>query len=222
MPEENRIINVRGIGHAVQAPDKVVLSLTLTAQNKEYAAALKVGSQQIEMLRESVVAVGFNAEDIKTVNFDVRTIYEDEEYRSGNTKRYRSAFVGFECRHNLQLAFDFDNEKLNAATNAIANCLSQPKISIAFTVKDIAAFNDKILESAAHDARRKAEILCVASGVKLGKLIRISYPCDEEINRREVVFANQEVLGCSTDTAFDFQPEDVKADAAVDFIWEIV
>ena len=220
MSEINRTIHIKGFGHAEQAPDTVVLSLTLTSQHVEYAAALKIGSQQIEMLREAIVEVGFNADDLKTTNFDVRTIYEDEEFREGNSKRYRKNFVGFECRHDLRLTFDMDADKLGATVDTIAACLSAPKITIAFTLKDTDAFVDKLLKSAARDAKRKAKILCTAAGVKLGRLIDINYSWQEAVVRNEVNLAPT-VLGCDSDTAFDFQPEDVTASDTVDFLWEI-
>ena len=221
MTDEFRRIRIKGIGQAEQAPDLIVLSLTLTAQNVEYAAAVKIGSQQLEMLREAIVEAGFKADDLKTTNFDVRAVYEDEERREGNSKRYRQVLVGFECRHDLRLEFAFNNDKLNAAIDTIAKCLSEPKISIAFTLKDTDAFVEKLLKSAARDAKRKAKALCMASGVKLGKLIDIDYSRDEVIVRHEVNFAPQAVLGCSTDKSFDFQPDDVRASDTVEFLWEI-
>ena len=221
MTEEFRRIRIKGIGQAEQAPDLIVLTLTLTAQNVEYAAAVKIGSQQLEMLREAIVEAGFKADDLKTTNFDVRAVYEDEERREGNSKRYRQVLVGFECRHDLKLEFAFNNDKLNAAIDTIAKCLSEPKISIAFTLKDTDAFVEKILKSAARDAKRKAKALCAASGVKLGKLIDIDYSRDEVIVRHELAIPPQAVLGCSTDKSFDFQPDDVRASDTVEFLWEI-
>ncbi|MBR0060261.1 MAG: SIMPL domain-containing protein [Selenomonadaceae bacterium] len=212
-------IHIRGTGYAEKAPDLVILSLTLTAQNKEYSAAMKIGSQQIEMLRESIVKAGFKADDLKTTNFNVTTIYDNEEYKDGKTTRYRKVFGSFECRHDLKLTFDFDNKKLNRAVDTIAACLSQPKISIAFTIKDMDAFNDEILRSAAKDARRKAKILCSASKVKLGRLLDINYSWTEIAVRREQTLCEE----CPTadKAAFDFQPEEIKATDTVDFLWEI-
>lgn len=217
MTEEKGRIHIRGIGHAEQVPDLVILSLILSAQNKDYSAALKIGSQQIEMLRESIVEAGFKADDLKTTKFNVEAKYEREEYKDGTTKRFREFLIGFECRHDLKLSFDFDNYRLNAAVDAVGKCLAQPKISIAFTIKDADAFNDKILESAARDARRKAEILCAASGVKLGKLVEINYSWTEiEINR-----ALCQEYAASEKNSFDIAPEEIKASDTVDFLWEI-
>ena len=217
--EEKRTIHIKGTGHATQAPDQIVLSLTLTAQNKEYSAALRIGSQQVEMLREAIVEAGFKASDLKTINFDVRAVYENEEIKEGKSTRYQKTFVGFDCRHDLKLTFDLKNDKLNAAVDTIAASLSQPKISIAFTIKDVDAFSDKILKAAAKDAKRKAKILCAAMGVKLGKLLSIDYSWDELDIREEVTVCQK--YDATSDSSFDFQPDDLKASDTVDFLWEI-
>ena len=219
MKEEKGRIHIKGTGYAEQAPDQVVLSLTLTAQNNEYSAAMKIGSQQLEMLREAIIDAGFKAADLKTINFSVDSIYADEEYKEGKATRRRQVFIGFECRHDLKLTFDFDNKKLNKAVDAIASCLSQPKISIAFTIKDMDAFNDEILRSAAKDARRKAKILCSASKVKLGKLLDINYSWSENNIRREQILCAE--CPTSEKASFDFKPEEIKASDTVEFLWEI-
>lgn len=214
MTEDKRRIHIRGVGHAAQVPDLVVVSLTLTAQNVEYSAAVKVGSQQIEMLREAIVEAGFDPDDLKTANFNVHTLYETEE----NSKRSKQIFIGFECRHDLKLSFDFDNAKLNRAIDTIAKCLAKPKISIVFTIKDNDALNDKLLKAAAKDAKRKAKVLCAASGVKLGRLLDINYSWDE-FRAPETIVCGE----CATveENSFDFCPEEVIASESVDFLWEI-
>ena len=213
---QERRIHVTGTGHAVKSPDFVVLSLTLSAQNKEYADAVKVAAQQVEMLRESIVEAGFDSDDLKTNNFNVEAQYEREEFRDGNTKRFRDVFVGFDCRHDLTLSFDFDGDKVDAALSAAASCLSQPKISVAFTLKDKSALSDEILKSAAKDAQRKAKILCTASGVKLGKLVEIKYAPNDFQMMREL-----SVSGTANDAVFNFRPEPLSATDTAEFFWEI-
>ena len=221
MSDEMRTIHIKGTGHAAQIPDQIILSLTLTAQNSEYSAALKIGSQQVEMLREACVEAGFSGDELKTIDFSVRAVYESEEYRDGNTNRRRENLIGFECRHDLRLTFDFDNDKLNSAVDTIAASLAAPKISIAFAVKDIDAFSDKLLESAARDAHRKAKILCAASGVKLGKLLSINYGWDELTISNETILCEKYDPSPDAKSSFDFQPDEIKANDTVDFLWEI-
>ncbi|MBR1807431.1 MAG: SIMPL domain-containing protein [Selenomonadaceae bacterium] len=217
---QERKIHVTGTGHAVKSPDFVVLSLTLSAQNKEYSDAVKLAAQQIEMLRESIAEAGFDADDLKTNNFNVEAKYDSEEFRDGNTKRYREIFIGFECRHDLTLSFDFDGDKLDAALSALATCLSQPKIFVSFKLKDKSALSDEILKAAAKDARRKAEVLCAASGVKLGKLVEINYAPDEFSSSRTILDALS-VPGTANDAAFNFSPKELTATDTAEFFWEI-
>ena len=212
---QERRIHVTGTGRAAKSPDWIELSLTLSARNKDYAVAVQVAAQQIEMLRESIVEAGFSADDLKTTNFNVEAQYEREEFREGSSKRFRENFVGFDCRHDLILSFDFDDDKLSAALETISACLSQPKISVAFTLKDTAALSDEILKSAAVDAQRKAKILCAASGVKLGKLVEINYAPNDFQMMRTIS------AGASEDATFNFRPEELTASDTAEFFWEI-
>ena len=214
MSQEQRKIHVTGTGRASKTPDFVVLSLTLSACNAEHADAIKVAAQQVEMLREALVEVGFDADDLKTTNFNVEAKYEREDFREGTVKRSREIFAGFYCRHDLSLSFDFDAKKLDAALLAVTNCLSQPKISVAFTVKDTSALSDAILKSAAKDARRKAKVLCAASGVTLGKLLEIVYTPEDFSVSREIV------AGASDNAEFNFRPEKLTVSDTAEFFWE--
>ena len=105
---------------------------------------------------------------------------------------------------------------------AIGDCLSKPEVSIAFTLKDKQVMRDQILESAAQDAHRKAEILCKASGVALGDLLRIEYSWDEIHIDHSLGFEMQ-CLPRVAEAApsYDFHPDDIHAGDTVDFYWEI-
>ena len=104
------------------------------------------------------------------------------------------------------------------ALDTIAVSLSQPRISIAFTVKDPNALTDKILRDAAKDARRKAKALCTASGVKLGKLLDINYSWDTSRVQETIVCGECAPVAKNT---FDLQPEELVVSDSVDFLWEI-
>ena len=214
-----RTIHIKGTGTASATPDYIVITLELKAHHMEYANAMRVGAQQVEMLREAVKEAGFSAEDLKTTNFDVDTEYENEEYKEDGRTRYHRIFMGYDCKHSLKLSFDFDNERLEKAMTAIGDCLSKPEVSIAFTLKDKQALRDQILESAAQDAHRKAEILCKSSGVALGELLRIEYSWDEAHISH---YFDMKMQCCEAAApSYDFHPEEIEAGDTVDFYWEI-
>lgn len=217
-----RTIHIKGTGTASAAPDFVVITLELRAQHMEYANAMRIGAQQVEMLREAASEAGFAPEDLKTTYFSVDAEYENEEHEENGRTRYHRVFMGYVCKHSLKLSFDMDSERIEKAMTAIGGCLSKPEVSIAFTVKDKLAMRDKVLESAAQDARRKAEILCKASGVALGDLIRIEYSWDE-IHIDHSLDFEMRCLPRAAEAAptYDFHPDDIEAGDTVDFYWEI-
>ena len=220
--EKQRTIHVKGTGTASVPPDYITLTLEFEAKNKDYGHAMRIGAQQVEMLQEAVKEVGFSVDDLKTVNFAVDSEYENEEYKEGGSTKYRRVFVGYKCRHHLRLSFDMDTERLAYVMSAIDDSLAKPEISIAFTVKDTQKVRDMILQSAAEDAHRKAEILCKASGVELGDLLRIEYSWNElHIEHSldmDLMCCEEEKLSAGS---YDFHPDDIKAGDTVDFLWEI-
>ena len=217
-----RTIHIKGTGTASAVPDFVVITLELRAQHMEYANAMRIGVQQVEMLREAVSEAGFVAEDLKTTDFSVDAEYENEEHEENGRTRYHRVFTGYVCKHSLKLSFDMDNERIEKAMTAIGGCLSKPEVSIAFTVKDKLALRDKVLESASQDARRKAEILCKASGVALGDLIRIEYSWGEINITHSLDLKMDDCMSMAKAIpSYDFHPDDIEAGDTVDFYWEI-
>ena len=113
-----------------------------------------------------------------------------------------------------------DFEKLSAIAKSEAN----PQLNIAFTVKDPTAVKEKLLASAADNARKKAEILCAASGVKLGELINIDYNWGEinVFSNTNFMRAKAEYAGAGMAFDCDITPQDITSSDTVNFTWEII
>ena len=98
-------------------------------------------------------------------------------------------------------------------------------MSIAFTVRNPAKVSEELLESAALNARAKAEILCRASGSEMGQLLSIDYNWGElnivsrtsyEMEDSLMPFAAMEKC-CSP----EIEPDDIDVSDTVAFTWEI-
>ena len=213
-----RTITVKGIGKVSARPDFVVLSMTLQSNHMDYDKAMEMAASHIQHLNETLAAIGFEKGSVKTTNFNVRTDYDRVKDRNGN---YKSVFNGYEVTHNLKLSFDFDMGRLSQALAAIAGCLSHPQFSVAFTVKDATAINEEMLRSATVNAKRKAEILCEASGVTMGDLIAIDY------NWGELDIYSHTRYECCEDSmplmakSIDIDPDDIDVSDTATFVWEI-
>ena len=215
-----RTITVKGIGKASAKPDRVVLTMTLENLDKDYEAAMEMAGYHVKNLNNALLEIGFETGSIKTTNFNVRTDYDQVQDRQGN---YQSVFRGYEVVHHLKVEFDFEMQRLSQTLSAIAACLSNPQLTIAFTVKDATAINEEMLRSATINAKRKAEILCDASGAKLGNLIAIDYNWGElDIYSHTRFDCCEEALAPMKACSIDIDPEDIDVSDTATFVWELV
>lgn len=214
-----RTITVKGIGAVSVKPDLIVLRLSMETAEYEYDAAMKAAAEKIDFLNKALEAAGFEKKSAKTADFRVRADYERLNDGKGN---YTSVFMGYKCRQELKIEFDFDTKRLAKALSEISKCIAKPEISIDFTVKDSSAVSGELLKAAVKNAREKAEILCAASGAKLGGLLSIDYNWGE-LHLYSATDYDVEgkcmMLGAADD--MDIEPEEIKARDTATFAWEI-
>ncbi len=217
-----RTITVKGIGKVSAAPDLVVLSMGLESQDMDYEKAMNIAAENIEQLNRALEEVGFEKESVKTTNFNVRTDYVYKMKNDGGNER---VFNGYIVNHSLKIEFDFDSRRLTKALSAVGSCLAHPQISIAFTVKDAAVISEEMLRSATANAKRKAEILCDASGKELGELLSIDYNWGELNVYSKTGYALEEDCLAAPKMArganIEIEPEDIDVSDTATFVWEI-
>lgn len=214
-----RTITVKGIGAVSVKPDLIVLRLSMVTSEYEYDAAMKAAAEKIDFLNKALEAAGFEKKSAKTADFRVSADYDRLNDGKGN---YTSVFMGYKCLHELKIEFDFDTKRLAKALSEISKCIAKPEISIDFTVKDSSAVSGELLKAAVKNAREKAEILCAASGAKLGGLLSIDYNWGELHLYSETdydVEGKCMMLGEADD--MDIEPEEIKARDTATFEWEI-
>ena len=112
--------------------------------------------------------------------------------------------------------------QISLALGVISKCLAHPKLKIAFTVKDTTAVNEVLLREATINARKKAELLCDAANVKLGKLMTIDY------NWAELdIYSNSKINYCQEQEYsfmkedINIEPDDIDVSDTATFVWEI-
>lgn len=211
-----RTITVKGIGSVSTRPDYVQVLLELDTLDKNYEIAMGYAAEKIDRLNRYLARVGFGTDSIKTTKFEIETDYSSQKDGCGN---YHRVFNGYRVRHNLKLGFDFDTERLSHALTQISICGIEAKIWIRFTVKEPSTISERLLASAAENARRTAEILCTASGAKLGDLQQINYNWVELDIYSHTEYGVQEVCSCKS---IEFTPDDIETTDTASFIWEII
>ena len=215
----SRTITVKGTGRVSLAPDLTAVTMTLDTVDKNYDRAMERSAALLDGLREALAAVGFDKKELKTTSFNVSTRYEGQRDSDGN---YRNVFVGYACVHGLKLEFDFDTKRLSAVLSAIARCVAEPSLNVRFTVRDSEAAADALLQSAAENARRKAEVLATASGVKLGELLSVNYSWGELNVYSDTDYCVEEkCMAMPMRANMDLTPDDIELSDTATFVWEI-
>lgn len=114
-------------------------------------------------------------------------------------------------------------KRLSEVLVTIASCPTHLELDIVFTVKNPTEINDKLLKEAANNAKKKAELLCEASGVKLGQLLTIDYNWGElNINSdTKYKFDGKTFKGFFAISSMDIEPDDIDVRDTATFVWEI-
>ena len=217
----DRIITVKGTGTVSSKPDTIVLSMELDTRHAEYSKCMKFAARELEALRRTVADCRFADDALKTTDFRIEAEYKRHR---GSAGVWHDLFDVWSCKHGLKLEFPLDCERLTLVLAALEKCDTHPKIKVRFRLADSNAVSEALLRDAALNARRKAEILCAASGVTLGELLNIDYNWGElSIFSRtdyEDDCSGSRFASCS-DTPIPIDPEEVKNRDTVTFMWSI-
>ncbi|OLS03800.1 SIMPL domain-containing protein [Tissierella creatinophila] len=213
---DKRIIRVKGVGKASMTPDQIKININLKSSNASYEKTIEMANKDLENIRRALKSEGFEKEDIKTVNFNVDTKYENETTSFNNYKR---KFIGYEVIHSLKIEFENDSQKLGRVLNELTKSKSNPEFSIFYNLKDETEFKNQMLKNAIEDSRRKAIVIAEASGVRLGEILNINYSLDEEKFYSTPLSLQKGMSFISENISI--VPEDLKSTDTVDIAWEI-
>lgn len=212
-------IIVRGSGSISAAPDMIRLELDMQSRSTDCGQAMEKAEDSLAELRGILESCGFEKDALRTSGFDVRTEYESLPDEKGN---YRSVFRGYCCAHQMNVEFPLDTVLLAEMLRRISASKAAPQLSVQFTVKDTESAKEELIRITAADARKKAELLCQASGVTLGRLIRISYDRAEKNMISQTRYGIGNDCLCFPAKAVSIEPADVKLSDSAEFEWEII
>lgn len=156
---------VRGIGKAAAAPDKALVNLGITNEDKSVVGAQEKTNSSSEKIVAALKNLGISEKDIKTIGYSVFPSYEPGPSRkSGN----------YTVTQNLEVKVPMEkaNEAVDLATANGANIVG----GISFVLDDDKKLKleNQAREEAVKKAKAKADGLSKASGIRLGKIINVS------------------------------------------------
>ena len=158
-------LTVTGTGEVSVAPDMATLRIGVETRAETAAAAVAANNQAAQAIIDTVKENGVAAEDIQTANFSVSPVYDETSYQRPEGPR----IVGYQATNQVVTRIrDLDRlpELLDATVGSGANRID----GLEFALADDTATADEARRLAVQDARRKAEVLAEAAGVRLGEI----------------------------------------------------
>ena len=162
---KSNLFSVSGTGKAVAAPNTAQVSLGVT----ETAATVTDAQARLNTKTNSVIDalknLGIEEKDIKTTNYSISPNYD---FTAGQR------ITGYSASQNLEVKTDkteLANRAVDSATAAGANVVGG--ITFVFNDKTRAELENKARKDAVAEAKRKAESLADAAGIRLGRILDV-------------------------------------------------
>jgi len=160
-----------GEGKATAAPDVITITLGVETRNVSASAAAAENAKLMNSTINALLSAGLKKKDVQTSHYSLTIQTEENPVPAGaaknNTPPQFVASNQVTARMNVS---ENIGKVLDAATAAGSNNV----MGISFDLKDPKPQMDKALAQAVNDSRRKAEIMAMAAGVKLGKILELS------------------------------------------------
>lgn len=155
-------ITVTGVGHVDAVPDEAQFSLGITTKGQTAREALTANSARMQRLIAAVRGAGVDERDIKTQDVSVGPNYDGGPEKTDGYTATNSVSVRIR-------ELDRAGAVLEAASRAGANQVYGP----ALTREDRDGLEQKALERAVANARKRADTLARAAGVDVGRVAAI-------------------------------------------------
>lgn len=154
-----------GNGSASAAPDIAVVTLGVVSEAASAKDALSANATDMTAVVKSITDAGVDTKDVATSGLFVEPVYSDAS-RAANGQ---SKITGYRVSNQLTVKIRdlaASGPLLDKVIAAGANSVN----GIAFEIGEADALRDEAIKAAIVEAKRKAELMAEAAGVKLGAI----------------------------------------------------
>jgi len=167
-PSEENTVEVQGTNSLKVNPDLVSVYFNVETKADTSEEAENLNSEKTENLTQEIIDLGFNEEDLKTENYNIRPNYE---YDNGKRER-----VGYIASHSLKISFssnktDLIGKVIDAGAESGAGI---SYISFELSQELRQASKSEAIKLASQDARIKAESIAQGFDKSIGDLKQVS------------------------------------------------
>ena len=186
-------ITVSGTGETRISADTAVISMGVSARDRDVLKAQQTVNEHIAKIRQALLDCGVAEENINTDYMSIYAIYDyDEDVE--RVQAYSASMTLAVKVTDMEIVGKVIDEAFAAGANTLNG--------ISFSASDTAAAEDESLKAAVADARAKAEILAEAAGLKITGIEIISdgnvYSYDNSVGN----FSAKRMEGAAMDAGY--------------------
>jgi uncharacterized protein YggE len=166
-------ISVTGEGVVMAEPDLAIVAIGVVSRGETAREALSANNSDMERVVEAISRTGVEPRDIGTTGFYINPVYDSPPPPRPGEAAIGPRVIGYEVTNevtvrirNLATSGAVLDEVVTAGANRVH--------SIQFDIDEKGRFEEEAIALAIGDARRKAEIMAEAAGVRLTRVLAVS------------------------------------------------
>jgi uncharacterized protein len=199
-------------------PDLGVLIIRLQYKEMNISNAIVGLNNKTKELYKQIDAMGFNEEDIKTLDFQINEhkVYYNNTYNDS----------GYIASQNVQVEFKNQKETITKILNTFSKSKTNYAVSFNFKLSDAAKskVEEELIVMAIKDAKKKSKLIASTSEVVLKKIKTINYGTSYSSGVPElhdVRFLKASAADAPSENMTGFTPNDLLFEDNLLIIWEI-
>jgi uncharacterized protein YggE len=164
-------LEANGEGIVMTVPDIAIVTIGVTTRAETASAALSANSADLAKVIATVTGEGVADKDIGTSGFSIYPVYEQlpEQPAPGQMPK----IVGYQVQNEVRVTIR-DIAKSGGILDRVVTAGANQVNGISFDSADRKTPAEAALKDAIADARRKAEIMAAAAGVRLVRILQVS------------------------------------------------
>jgi uncharacterized protein YggE len=205
-------LNANGTGTVYVVPDIAIVSIGVTTRGATAADALSANSTEMASVIETISGEGVAPRDIGTTGFSIFPVYEQPQPANG-TETDPPKIVGYQVTNEVRVTIR-DIATSGGILDKVVSAGANQVNGISFDSADRQTPADAALADAIADARRQAEIMAEAAGVRLVRVVNINAS-----SGGGPVYARMETM--AMDSSVPVMPGQREVNANANITWEI-
>ena len=163
------VLTATGEGSASAAPDIAVVSLGVVSEAPTAQDALAANAKDMNAVVHTITGAGIEKKDVATSGLFVEPVYSD----SSKDPQGQSKITGYRVSNQVTVRIR-DIGKSGPLLDKVITAGANRVNGVSFEIARSEALRDAAIKAAIAEARRRAELMAEAAGVKLGPIQSIN------------------------------------------------